>query len=73
MLGIVLIAGMLAGVAVFSMPVLQTTSAQCNELGNPDKGAEVNRCEAGHGGVICKDVITPDGNTVHKCHRPGGI
>ena len=55
---------MLVGLALLSMPVPQQSSAQCgDEKGNPEKGAQVQKCD--DGGKKCIIVIDAHGVPRH--------
>ena len=64
----IVIAATIAGIAIMSVPVPQTVNAQpCNQIGNPDKGAEVFKCEFGPD-FKCTETITPSGRLNNNCH-----
>ena len=61
----VIIAAMVTGVTLYSMPVTQQASAICGEVGNLEKGAHVSKCN--DFGVKCHSVQNPNGNTHGGC------
>ena len=69
-IAILVMIAMVSGIAALSSPLPQQASAQviCEEKGNPDKGAEVRKCNINND-RSCHHVDTPSGKFHSSCHN----